>query len=360
MYKREELIALIERLSLAFGPTGCEGEVASLLREALQNSGATLTTDAMGNLTARVGKAEGPRVMLAAHMDEVGFMITDIDDNGFLHFANLGGIDPRVMVGRPVTVGDEERRVAGVLVAKGIHFQGAEERKKLPDVKEMYIDIGTASREESEALVRLGDFGTFDTSFLRFGKAGAYLSGKALDDRVGCAVLVAVLHAVAGKQLPLDLHFAFTVREEIGISGATVTANRIAPDIGIVIETTAIADLPDVAPSRRVAQVGKGGVLSLLDRATIYDRDLVDTALRVGRERDIPVQVKRCVSGGNDADDIQRSGVGVRCLALSAPTRYLHAPVSVTAVSDIEAMVALITALLEEFAKEGTMLCTKH
>ena len=340
-------IELIERLSLAFGPSGCEGEVAALICEELAGLPVELTYDRMGNLTAHLpGPVGAPRVLLSAHMDEVGFMITEIEKKGFLRFSTLGGIDPRVMVGRPVTLGDESKRVCGVISCKGIHFQNAEERGKTPELKDMYIDIGVGDKDAVERFVSLGDFGTFDTKFLPLGKDGEFISGKALDDRVGCAVLIEVLRAVASEALPLDLYFAFTVREELGISGATVVANRVAPDIAFVIETTAMADLPDVPAARRVADMGKGGVLSLLDRATIYDRALIDLALEVGAREGIPVQVKRFVSGGNDAKHVQRSGKGVRCLALSAPTRYLHAPVSVASRRDIESMIALLHALL--------------
>lgn len=341
-------VKLIEKLALAFGPSGCEGEVEGLIRAELAGVPAELMTDRMGNLTAHLpGPVGAPRVLLSAHMDEVGFMITEIESNGFLRFATLGGIDPRVLVGRPVTLGNETKRALGVISQKGIHFQTAEERSKMPKLRDMYIDIGVSSREEAEHYVSLGDFGTFDTPFLPFGKDKAFLSGKALDDRVGCAVLIEVLRAVSDKHLPLDLWFAFTVREELGISGAAVVANRVSPDVAFVIETTAMADLPDVPAARRVADIGAGGVLSLLDKGTIYDRALIDRALHIAGEKNIPVQVKRYVSGGNDAKHIHQSGVGVRCLALSAPTRYLHAPVTVAKYSDIEAMTALLTAMLE-------------
>jgi endoglucanase len=344
-----EGIELIKALSLAFGPTGCEGEVAALIREEIKDLPVELHTDRMGNLTAHLKGPEGAvRVLLSAHMDEVGFMITEIEKKGFLRFSTVGGIDTRVMVGRAVTLGDENKRVNGVIAAKGIHFQSAEERVKMPELKDMYIDIGVSDKESAEALVALGDFGTFDTPFLTLGAEGEYLSGKALDDRLGCAVLIELLRLVADKHLPLDLWFAFTVREEIGLSGATVVANRVAPDIAFVLEATAMADLPDVPAARRVADMGCGGVLSLLDRATIYDRALIDKALEIGRRLEIPVQVKRFVSGGNDAKNVQRTGTGVRCMALSAPTRYLHAPVTVAKSSDTQAMIALLEAMLCE------------
>ena len=311
-------IELIKELALAFGPTSCEGEVASIIREELRDSTAILESDRMGNLVAHfVGKENYPRVMLSAHMDEVGFMITHIEEKGYLRFDTLGGIEPAVLSGRFVTLGNEKMRVPGVIAAKGIHQQDAKERKKLPDTEKLYIDVGTTSRFDTEGFLSVGDFGVFDTPFATFGKEREYIKCKALDDRMGCAALIEILRAVEGLDLPLDLWFCFTTREEIGKSGALVTANRVKPDFAIILETTAIADIADVEPSHRVAEVGNGGVLSLLDRSTIYDRALVDFALDTGKRHAIPVQVKRYVSGGNDAAHVQRSGVGVRCMATS-------------------------------------------
>ena len=350
-----ELRDLLSRLCVAFGPSGCEGGVADIIRDELSDLPLSLTSDRVGNITAHVpGKDGTPRVMLTAHMDEVGFMITDIEENGFLRFGTVGGIDTRVMVGRAVKLSGKAGFVYGVICAKGIHFQSAEEREKVPTLDEMYIDIGVDSAKEAREYVERGDYGTFDTAFLPLGKDGEYLSGKAIDDRVGCALLIALLrHVAKAAPLDVDLYCTFTVREEIGISGATNAANRIAPQFAVVLEATAMADLPDVPAARRVADTGKGGVLSLADRSTIYDCDLIRLALATGEKNGIPVQVKRFVSGGNDAGNIQRTGIGVRCLAFSAPTRYLHAPVSVVRESDIEAMLELLLALLPEFAKEG-------
>ncbi|MBE6630594.1 MAG: M42 family metallopeptidase [Ruminococcaceae bacterium] len=343
-------VELLEKLCLCFGPTSFEEPVEKAIREELSGTRAELYTDRMGNLTAHLKGPEGAtRVMLCAHMDEVGFMITEIDDNGFLRFDHVGGIDTRVLCGRPVTIYNGEKYLPGVIAAKGIHLQSAEERKKVPDYDNMYIDIGADDREQAQALVQPGDLGTFQTPFATFGKDGAYIRSKALDDRLGCALLIEVLREVEQKELPLDLWFCFTVREEIGKSGALVTANRVDPDVAIVLETTAIADRPDVDVSSRVAKVGAGGVLSLLDRGTIYDRALVDFALETAKKHDIPAQIKRYVAGGNDAAHVQRSNSGTRCLALSAATRYLHAPISVAAVRDYEAMRDLVLAMLKDW-----------
>ncbi len=340
-------IELLKKLSECFGPSSCEGEVEAAIREELAGLPVALHTDRMGNLTAHLpGPAGVPRIMLSAHMDEVGFMITEIDDDGYLRFDNLGGYDSRVICGRGVLLGDEKKRVPGVIAAKGIHLQSADERKKAPTNENFYIDIGAKDRAEAEAVLALGDFGVFDTAFAVFGAENAFMHGKALDDRLGCALLIEVLRLVADKHLPLDLWFCFTVREELGRSGARVTAERIKPDAAIVLECTAMADLPEVAASKRVAKMGEGGVISLLDRSTIYDRALCDFALETAKSNAIPVQIKRYVSGGNDAAHIQKSGIGVRCLALSAPTRYLHAPVSVGSIKDYMSMQSLVVAML--------------
>ena len=174
------------------------------------------------------------------------------------------------------------------------------------------------------------------------------MKGKALDDRMGCEALIEVMESVYKNRpsVDRDLYFCFTVREEIGLSGAKVAANKIQPHIAIVLESTAIADLPDVDVARRVADVGSGGALSIADRSTIYDRELIDKALHLGREKEIAVQVKRYVSGGNDAGSIHKTGVGVRALALSVPTRYLHSPSCVCAISDFRAVRELCEELV--------------
>ncbi len=346
-------VELIEKLATAFGPTAFEGDVARAVKEEIAGLPVDVEEDRMGNLICHLKGQEGaPRVLLSAHTDEVGFIITEIEEDGYLRFKTLGGIDESVLCGRFVTLGNEERRVDGVIAARGIHVESAEERKKAVKKEDLYIDIGTKTREESEALISRGDFGTFDTPFVRFGTGERLVSCKALDDRAGCALLVEILRAAAEKRPPLDLYFAFTVREEIGRSGARVAAQKIKPRFALVLESTAIADLPDVPRHSRVASVGKGGVISLLDRATIYDRELVDFALETAEKHGIPVQIKQYVSGGNDAGNIQRTGGGVRCFALSLPTRYLHAPAGVASLDDYAAMRDLVFAMLTEWRKD--------
>ncbi|MBO4978988.1 MAG: M42 family metallopeptidase [Clostridia bacterium] len=345
-----ENLELLRSLCLAFGPSGCEDNVRELILEQGKKYCTDYTVDRMGNLIFRVCPRKGEtRLMISAHMDEVGFMIHSITDEGYLKFSTLGGIDERVLCGRCVTVGDETRKCNGVIASKAIHHQSADERKKSTPVKEMMIDIGAESREDAEERVSIGDFGTFDSEFYLFGDEKAPLvKSKALDDRLGCAVMLLIMKRIAkGELLPsMEIDFCFTVREELGLSGAQVVAQRLAPDYAIVLETTAIADIADTPKALRVADVGGGGVISLLDRSTIYDGDFVRFALDVAEKNGIPAQIKRFVSGGNDAGHIHKSGKGVKCLALSAPTRYLHSPSCVAAVSDYEAMIKLVAAML--------------
>ena len=346
-------IQLLKELCLAFGPSGCEGNVAEMILKKAEPFGFAHTLDRMGNLVFHIPVKNGEKAerwMLSAHMDEVGFMIRDITEGGFLKFSCVGGIDERVLCGRNVTVGDEAERIAGVIASKAIHHQSAEERAKTTPVKEMYIDIGATSREDAQAQVEIGDFGTFDSEFVIFGEDKSFVKSKALDDRMGCAVLLLLMENIAsGKIVPTkELYICFTVREEVGLSGAQTVAQRLEPDRAIVLETTAVADIADVKPNSRVADLGKGGALSLADRSTIYSREFIDLALETAKKNGVPVQVKRYISGGNDAGHIHKSGKGVKCLALSAPTRYLHSAACVASLADYESVQRLVEALVKE------------
>ncbi len=345
MFDRMELL---RELCLAFGPSGCENAVAELIMKKAEPFGYPYTYDNMGNLVYHIPSEGGEKWMLSAHMDEVGFMIKEITEGGYLKFATVGGIDERVLCGRNVVVGDETKQIFGVIASKAIHHQNAEERGKTTPIKEMYIDIGAKDKEDAERLVSLGDFGTFDSEFVIFGEDKTFVKSKALDDRMGCAVLLLLMEKLASGEVKTDkdLYLCFTVREELGLSGAQTTAQRIMPDYAIVLETTAVADIADVKPASRVAELGKGGTISLADRSTIYNRDFVNMAMETAEKNGIPAQIKRYVSGGNDAGHIHKSGKGVKCLALSAPTRYLHSPACVASLLDYEAIERLVEALV--------------
>lgn len=345
-----EGLDLIRELCLLFGPSGCEDEVAEFIKGQISGVCDSLYSDRLGNLIALLGSGESSRrkLMISAHMDEVGFMVTDIDGDGYIRFDTIGGIDESVLSGKHVTLGDEASRVNGVIASKAIHHKKRSERLDITPVTSMYIDVGLSSRDDVLKYLNVGSYGTFDSEFIAFGKDKTKIKGKAIDDRLGCALMIETMRSLYGsrKTLPIDIYFCFTVREEIGISGAQVAAQTIAPDFAIVLETTAVADIADLPDASRVALQGEGGVISLLDRGTIYDREFVDTAMRIAKENGIKAQIKKYHSGGNDAKHIHTSGVGVRTLALSAPTRYLHSPACVADLRDYEAMKAHLAAIL--------------
>ena len=341
---REEMLELLRELCLEFGPTGCEERVAELIKKKLGDR--EYKTDRLGNLIVRVPNEGAPKLMISAHMDEVGFIINDITEDGYLKFTTLGGIDPRVLCGKHVTVEGKDGLVPGVIASKAIHHQTADERKKLTPIKSMYIDIGAKNKSDAEEMTGMAYSATFDSEFVVFGENKEFIKSKAIDDRLGCAVMLDVLGRL-GENCPFDLYFCFTVREEIGLSGARTVAHAIDPDFCIVLESTAVGGLPGTPDSRRVAKLGGGCAISLRDNATIYDRDFVNFALDTARAKGVAAQVKKYVSGGNDAGSIHRSVDGVRSLAISVPSRYIHSPANVISTEDYLSMSELVLAIIE-------------
>lgn len=347
---------LIRELSLAFGPSGCEDAVRDIIIEQIKGDCDAYTVDKAGNLIAVIrGRGldynrENPRrIMLSAHMDEVGFMIRDITEEGYLKFGLVGGMDPRVLCGRHVIVGDKQK-LHGVIASKAIHLQSAEERTKATPVKSMYIDIGAKDREEAKKYVSVGDYATFDSDFVTFGKDGCMMKGKALDDRVGCALLIEIMRNLHREpcNLPFDVCFAFTCCEEVGISGANVAAFGIKPDTAIILEATAVNDLPG-AGRNAVSKQGEGGTLTLADRGTIYDMGFIDFARQTAEQKGLKCQIKQTVTGGTDAAHIQRALTGVRVLGLSLPTRYIHSASNVARFEDFEQTRDLVVAMLRNW-----------
>lgn len=350
-YSGKELLKALCEIN---GPTGFEYQVAEFIKEETKDL-CEFIPDRTGNLICKVsGGGEGydvinpKKIMISAHMDEVGFIIKRIDDDGYVHFILDGGINSKVMSARGVTLFNEENIVKGVIASKPIHSLSPEERKEALPADKLFIDIGATSGDEVRKYVNVGDFGTFDSDLVVFGEEGKMIKGKAIDDRLGCAAMIEVMRELKtkGDKLPFDLYFAFTTREEIGNSGAQTVAQMIEPDYSIVLETTAIADIVGVPENSRVAEVGKGGAISLMDRSTIYGREFVDFAMNLSKYENIPAQIKRYVSGGNDAGHIHKSGKGVKTLAISAPTRYLHSACCVASLDDYDSIKALVLALL--------------
>jgi endoglucanase len=298
----------------------------------------------MGNLICekKGEKAAPSRLMLCAHMDEVGLIIRRITDDGYLKFACLGGIDRRVLIGKPVFLGNA--RVPGVIGLKAIHLTTAEERKKVPKLEELFIDIGARSREEAEKLTHLGDYAVFSDSITEYGDG--FIKAKAIDDRIGCAVMAELME----RELPMDVTFAFTVQEEVGTRGAFGAAFSVTPELALVLETTTAADSPTTDAHRRVCCPGKGPVVSYMDGGTVFDRKLYALLWALAEENGIPCQTKEYVSGGNDGRAIQRTKDGIRTAIISAAVRYLHSPSSVAAIRDLEHIETLALRFVEAVA----------
>ena len=341
------MLELLKQLCLLNGVSGDEGEVRAFLRAQAEPYADSIRTDALGNLIVfkRGAKATGNRLLLAAHMDEVGLIITHVTDEGFLKFGFVGGVDRRIAIGKPVVLGPD--RVPGIISLKAIHLTDKAELKKVPKTDSLYIDVGAGSREEALKKVPLGTYGSFVSQPEEFGDG--FFKARAIDDRIGCAIMLELLK----EELPLDVTFAFTAQEEVGTRGAFGAAFSVTPQVALVLETTTAADLPGVDSHRRVCAPGKGPVISYMDGSTIYDRGLFEDLRRLAEDNGIPWQTKEYIAGGNDARTIQRTKQGVRVAAMSAATRYLHAPSSVASVADFKNMLELTRLFLLDQARQA-------
>ena len=334
------MIELMKELCALPGPSGCEDAVREFVLKKVKPFADEIRTDAIGNVMVfRKGrKALDRPVVVCAHMDEVGVIIKKITDDGMLKFGFVGGVDPRVVIGRPVRFGD----VPGVIGIKAVHLTTAAERRTMPKTKDLYIDIGATSKAAAEKLVSLGDYGVFDSRVVEFGDG--LIKAKAIDDRVGCAALLRLLE----DEPPIDTWFCFTVQEEVGLRGAASMAFALDPGFAMVLEGTTAADLAEVKGADAVCRVRGGVVLPFMDGATIYDAALFELLRDACIKRGIPWQTKTHVAGGTDAGRIHKSRAGVRVCAAAAPVRYIHSPSSVAAKADCEAVLAAARAFLEE------------
>jgi endoglucanase len=335
-------LEVLKELSEAFGVSGCEEEVRKLIIEAIQGYVDDYSVDTIGNLIALKKGPPRPslKVMVAAHMDEVGLMVTHIEKDGTLRFRPVGGIDSRILLSKVVLIG--EGKVPGVIGTKPIHLLKDEERRKVVKVDQMAIDIGASSKEEAEEAVKVGDYAAFATDFVQLGDT---VKGKAFDDRVGCAVLIELLK----ERYPFDLYAVFTVQEEVGLRGARVAAYAIEPDLAFVLEGTICDDMPkkkDVSPT---TEVGKGPAITIVDRTFFADRRLIKLLIETAEEEGIPYQFKQPVVGGTDAGAIHLTKEGVPSATVAVPCRYLHSPTCLLSLADFENTVRLMKAALLSF-----------
>lgn len=330
---------MLKEYTDAFGVSGCEKEIREVIKGKVEGLG-EIKTDRLGNLTVHK-EGKGKRVMLAAHMDEVGFMVTGIKEDGRIKFAPMG-IDTRILVSKRVVFG--RTKIVGVIGAKPIHLQGPEERNTPVNVRDMFIDIGATSKEEASKHVKLGDYATFESEYVDMGR---YIKAKALDDRVGCAVVTEVLK----EDYSLDIYGAFTVQEEVGLRGAGVAAYAIEPEIAIIIEGTTCADISKDEKDY-VTTPGMGPAISIMDGSSSANGRLLRRIVEVAEKNGIPYQYRRGTFGGNDAGRIHRTKEGCITATISVPTRYIHSPISMIHKEDYDNVIKLVKLVLRSF-EEG-------
>ncbi len=338
---------LLKKLTEASGVSGNEKEVRNLIISEISDYVDSLEIDKIGNIIAyKKGLSSNKKLMIIAHMDEVGLIVTDIDDAGLIKFSTVGGIDKRVLVSKVVEVGP--KKINGVIGAKPIHLQSSSEWTDALSLDQLYIDIGTTTKEATEALVEIGDYIVFKTSYQEFGDN--LIKAKALDDRVGCSILVDLLK----RDSEYDFYGVFSVMEEIGLRGAGPAAYKIEPDISFILEGTVCYDMKKIDSHLIPTQVGKGPAISLVDRTTIYDRDFRNKVVDLAEKNNIPYQYRKTSMGGNDSGVIHTSKGGSITATISIPCRYIHSPSSVMSKNDYDNTLNLLKVLLKGL-KEGDL-----
>ncbi len=332
--------ALLTALCEAAGPSGREERIRDLVRPALEAAGATVESDPLGGLIGTRPGSGGPRVMLAAHMDEIGLMVTHIDDRGYLRFVPLGGWDARTLVGQRVMVHGRED-IPGIVGTTPVHLLDEAARQKAPKLEDLAVDTGlTASRVRE--LVRQGDVITRTRTLETLGDL---ITGKSLDDRVGVFVMLEAMARLG--ETAADVVAAATVQEEVGLRGAKVAAARVRPDIAIAIDTCPADDGPGTPTSGPSTRLGQGTAIRLLDASAIGSPPLTDLLVRVAEERSIPYQFHVSNKGGTDTQSLQLAGEGAIAGCISIPTRYVHTSVEACHPDDIAASIDLLVGVLE-------------
>lgn len=318
---------MLKDLCLLNGTSGREEAVRNYIIEKIKDK-CEYSVDALGSVIAfkKGKKAPDKKVLVAAHTDEVGFIITNITDDGFLRFAPVGGIEAAVVLGRRVDING----IKGVVGAKAVHLLSDDEKKNEPAFDKLAIDIGAADKAEAEKAVSLGDCAYFASDYCEFGDG--FIKSKALDDRIGCMLMIELINS----DLEYDTYFCFNVQEEVGLRGSGCSAYAVKPDVAVILESTTAADIDGVTGGDKCCVLGKGPVVSFMDDRTIYDKQIFDLAFEVAKEYNIKIQTKTKIAGGNDAGAIQKSGAGCRVAAVSLPCRYIHSGSSVVKIADIE------------------------
>ncbi len=337
-------IPLLRDICREPGAPGYENPVRKLVMSLLDGLVDDSFIDPMGNLIAVKKGLSDQRIMIAAHLDEISFIVTYIDDNGFIRFQPLGGFDPKTLTAQRVII-HGRKDVIGVMGTKPIHVMKPEERKKMPEIEDFFIDTGM-SVEEVKERIRVGDVITRERELIEMGLC---VNAKSLDNRVSVFILIETLKALKGKRVPYDLYAVFTVQEEVGLRGATAAASHINPQYSIVLDVTLAYDLPGAQAFEKVTSLGRGAAIKVMDGSTICDARMVAFMRQIAEKYEIPHQMEILPAGGTDAAAMQRFSRGGSITGgISIPTRYLHQVIEMAHIHDIDNCIRLLTASITD------------
>lgn len=333
----------IKDLCTLNGVSGDESRVREYITEKIQPYVDSTQIDSMGNVIAlkKGTNSDNKKIMVCAHMDEVGFIVSDITDDGFIKFKEVGGFDPRILLTQKVVIDSQSGPIKGVMGIKAVHLQTADERKKVSPIESMYIDIGASSREDALKYVSKGDYATFASEYRELGEDT--IKAKAIDDRVGCALMLELVK----NKYESDVYFCFTTQEEVGLRGAGVVARKLNADVAIILESTTAADVPFVDDYLKCTVQGDGPAVSIMDRASYSDKSLNKFVCDTADKENIKYQIKQTTAGGNDAGAVQIAANAIKTCVISLPCRYIHSPVSTVRKNDINEMYTLVNNLLK-------------
>jgi tetrahedral aminopeptidase len=337
-------IKLLSEICKTPGAPGFEHQVRKLVLSELKGLVDEIETDNMGNIYAiKRGEAQD-RVMIGAHMDEIGFMVTHIDDKGFIRFTTLGGFDPKTLTAQRVII-HGKKDIIGVMASKPIHVMTPDERNKVAKLEDYYIDTGHKADEVKE-LIEIGNAITRERELIEMGDC---VNSKSLDNRLAVYILIETFKKLKGKKVPFDVYGVFTVQEEVGLRGANTSAMKIQPKFGFGLDTTIAFDLPGAAPHEQITRLGEGTAIKLMDASTICDFRMVDYMKKTATKHKIKWQPEILTAGGTDTAGIQRMTPGGSIAgAVSIPTRHLHQSIEMANKEDIQGSIDLLTACLQD------------
>ncbi len=333
------MVELVKKLTETTSPSGREEKIREVLIEELKDYVDGYKVDKLGNLIVWKNGMSGKKVLLDAHMDEIGVVVTNIDDRGFLKIDRVGGVSPYTIYQNRIRFGE----IVGIVGIEGETTEELQNNVQKMSFEKLFVDIGAKNKEEAKKLCPIGTFGTFDSYFVQ---QGDYMISKSMDDRIGCAVIVEVFKRL--KNPFNTVYGVFAIQEEVGLIGAHVAGYDIEPDVAIALDVTGVGDTPK-GLKRVPMEIGKGACIKVKDMASISDRRIVDKLVEIAEKYNIPHQMEVLIFGGTDAAGYQATKSGIPSATISIPTRYIHTPSELVSISDVEATIQLTLKYCEEF-----------